>query len=955
MYRRIRCVLISSMAIVVSVGLDAEAQNFGRGGGAPGGFGGGGGGYSPAPRSGGYSPPSSRPGGAFDPRPQVPVPGNPQPGYSQPGYSRRDVPDAWQRSGLGSRQAGAVNTPHVYVPGHDYEPPPSTSWHVPNPFAVPTYRLPSTGRIDVSAAGAALPHGALTPELSNVRSYAAMGQMNEVTKYVNDQMARSGNDLGAMFTTVSALGRISNPAYQTMRNNTLALARARIAQGSQDALPWAVVAQMSLQDRNDQQFAEATRRLMESYPQSGYSHYFQGVQHLQNREYHKAQLALERARELGMSEESIAELLKTAIDSQKWIWEYALILLIVVVVWLAGLGVLAWLGDRYSRWTLARLQVDGTKRLDVVNAGDLRRRKRYRRVVGFAAVYYYFSLPILVATSVALPMALGYAVLSVPYLNLILLGLTLFLGAAGIVTAISGLRTAFLRVPDVEEGRIVTSEEAPSLWKSAHEVAEKVGTRCVDEIRLVVGCDVYVYEQGSYLKRLRDRARRVMILGLGALEGMKLDALKAVLAHEYAHFHHRDTAGGDIALRAFQSMNRFVLAVVRRGKIRRWDVAVHFLIFYRRMFRRLAFGAGRLQELFADQTAVKHFGADAFRSGLSHVIRRSIEFDWAVGKAIEDSVRSGKPVADFHRRTPSPEIYEREDLERAFLEIVNRPTDVEDTHPSPRERFESAALYESSAPSASSEAAIGLFHDGRTVLSEINQSLDRHMSDRAQLIAAECAQSIVGLTRFLVRQRHPDALAERARFYMEKGDYASAAGDLTELLSAAPEVVGFRYGRGFCRERLGEYSHAIDDYVAAARLVEEGGSEAPQEERDKTRVRILLRLANCYVAAKRADEALRTFTQALSAQPTSLSALVGRANLLRRCKQHAKAMEDLNAAVREWPTAPEPFFERALIYEAHGRNDLAERDRRTGAALDYRSVRDEFASEQPRTDNIAAR
>ena len=75
-----------------------------------------------------------------------------------------------------------------------------------------------------------------------------------------------------------------------------------------------------------------------------------------------------------------------------------------------------------------------------------------------------------------------------------------------------------------------------------------MGTRPVDAIFLTPGAEVAVFERGRWLDKARDRARRSLILGLGVVEGFHIDPFRAVLAHEYGHFLHRDTAGGDVAL-----------------------------------------------------------------------------------------------------------------------------------------------------------------------------------------------------------------------------------------------------------------------------------------------------------------------------------------------------------------------------------------------------------------------
>jgi Peptidase family M48 len=87
-----------------------------------------------------------------------------------------------------------------------------------------------------------------------------------------------------------------------------------------------------------------------------------------------------------------------------------------------------------------------------------------------------------------------------------------------------------------------------------------VSTRPIDEIRVTPGCDLAVYEKGGFREKMQDRAKRILILGVGALNGMRQNAFRAVLAHEYGHFSHRDTAGGDVALRVDREPRKTSLA-----------------------------------------------------------------------------------------------------------------------------------------------------------------------------------------------------------------------------------------------------------------------------------------------------------------------------------------------------------------------------------------------------------
>src|SRR5262249_15448771 len=149
------------------------------------------------------------------------------------------------------------------------------------------------------------------------------------------------------------------------------------------------------------------------------------------------------------------------------------------------------------------------------------------------------------------------------------------------------------------------------------EVAEAVGTRPIDGIRITAGCDLAVYEKGSFREKLQDKAERNLILGVGVLNGMHTNAFRAVLAHEYGHFSHRDTAGGDVALRVDQDMVKFAYALAYSGQAVWWNLGFQFVRLYHFLFRRITHGATRLQEILADRVAVRNYSAASFEEGLT--------------------------------------------------------------------------------------------------------------------------------------------------------------------------------------------------------------------------------------------------------------------------------------------------------------------------------------------------
>src|SRR6185312_4287292 len=210
------------------------------------------------------------------------------------------------------------------------------------------------------------------------------------------------------------------------------------------------------------------------------------------------------------------------------------------------------------------------------------------------------------------------------------------------------IRSLFIKVEDVDPGRSLNYDEAPELWDLTRTVAAAVNTRPVDEIRITPGTDLAVYEKGTKRERSQDKAQRVLILGIGVLNDFKQNGFRAVLAHEYGHFTHRDTAGGDVAIRVNNDMMKFAHAMIASGQANRWNIAFQFLRVYHFIFRRISHGATRLQDVLADRIAALQYGPLAFEEGLTHVVGKSVEFHHLAVKEIQDSVAVQRALQNLY-------------------------------------------------------------------------------------------------------------------------------------------------------------------------------------------------------------------------------------------------------------------------------------------------------------------
>lgn len=205
----------------------------------------------------------------------------------------------------------------------------------------------------------------------------------------------------------------------------------------------------------------------------------------------------------------------------------------------------------------------------------------------------------------------------------------------------------------------------------------------VDEIRITPGTELYVYEKGTWRERSQDKAQRIMVLGIGVLNDFKQNGFRAVLAHEYGHFTHRDTAGGDIAIRVNNDMMKFAHAMIVNGQAAWWNIAFLFLRIYQFIFRRISHGATRLQEVLADRVAALQYGPLAFEEGLTHVVCKSVEFHHLATKEIEDCVAVRRTLQNLYELR----CEENSNLQHQIEESLTRVTSEDDTHPSPTDRF----------------------------------------------------------------------------------------------------------------------------------------------------------------------------------------------------------------------------------------------------------------------------
>jgi len=445
-----------------------------------------------------------------------------------------------------------------------------------------------------------------------------------------------------------------------------------------DADALTLQAQLALDLDRIEGFRQATEQLVANHPQLLATHYYNAILAATDEKWITAEEEIQVAQSLGLPAEVAQQFLDSGVKTRARVWHYLIYSLYLIGAWVIGLTALFLVGKLMSRKTLTSLEAANPN--SPATASELTLRKFYRQLINVAGFYYYISLPVVIFLVIIVAASITYGFLM---LGRIPIKLVAILIIGGLVTIYSLVRSLFIKIERVDPGRSLQYEEAPGLWDLSRDMAVTLNTRPVDEIRITPGTELCVYEKGTWRERSQDKAQRVMLLGVGVLNDFKQNGFRAVLAHEYGHFTHRDTAGGDIALRVNNDMMKFAHAIIATGQANWWNIAFQFLRVYHFIFRRISYGATRLQEVLADRVAALQYGPLAFEEGLTHVVGKSVEFHHLAVKEIEDSVAVRRSLQNLYELR----LEENSDLQQQIEKSLNRETSEDDTHPSPNDRF----------------------------------------------------------------------------------------------------------------------------------------------------------------------------------------------------------------------------------------------------------------------------
>ena len=219
----------------------------------------------------------------------------------------------------------------------------------------------------------------------------------------------------------------------------------------------------------------------------------------------------------------------------------------------------------------------------------------------------------------------------------------------------------------------------PQLFAELQGVANAVGEAMPAEVYVTPEMNAGVFQRGR---------RRVMVLGLPLMQIMSVAQMRAVIAHEFGHYHGGDTRLGPWIYRTREAIERALSFSSRQSVL----LQLPFLL-YGRMFMRVTQAVSRRQELTADALAARTVGAKPMIHGLRALARGSIAWSGYWRQEVVPLIEAGfqPPVTEgFARFLAEPGIVERLDKATEHL-LAEAKTDPYDSHPPDAERIAALA------------------------------------------------------------------------------------------------------------------------------------------------------------------------------------------------------------------------------------------------------------------------
>jgi hypothetical protein len=122
--------------------------------------------------------------------------------------------------------------------------------------------------------------------------------------------------------------------------------------------------------------------------------------------------------------------------------------------------------------------------------------------------------------------------------------------------------------------------------------------------------------------------------------------------------------------------------------------------------------------------AASKYGSKAFEQGLTHVVRKAVEFKYLATREIQESANARRALQNLYELQPT----HNPDLDEEIKQLLGRKTSEDDTHPSPTDRFRFTSRIVTTDEQPVSGEVWDLFKDKAALTSEMTSMVQYQMS-----------------------------------------------------------------------------------------------------------------------------------------------------------------------------------------------------------------------------------
>jgi Zn-dependent protease with chaperone function len=359
-------------------------------------------------------------------------------------------------------------------------------------------------------------------------------------------------------------------------------------------------------------------------------------------------------------------------------------------------------------------------------------------VVGL--ILFYLSMPFIIVGLLGTTALLVYLIFlggRIP-IKLVIIIIVVGLGAAWAV-----FKSLFSKPASGSFGLPKTVEEEPRLHQVLGDVARRVDTDPVHEVYVAPGSEIGVHQEGRGPFGMFGVKRRVLTLGLSTMRFLTVNELEAILAHEYAHFSHRDTFYSRFIYQVHLSIGQALWGMGQvGGNFTYFNPFYWFLFLYYKCYSLLSAGFSRSREFLADRMASSLYGSDVFASALTKVSTDGMLFEKTIYDSISGLLEKQESFVNMYEafRHYRDKQLTKEQREEEHQKLMAETGSLFAQHPTIAERLQAVAELPV-AQKTNATPALQLFRNPEETEKELTKFLTDYMAAVQQYHAQLAAQA----------------------------------------------------------------------------------------------------------------------------------------------------------------------------------------------------------------------